>query len=159
MIPIFGKTILTSHFTRCFRVPSQTISDTKTFTEKVSLNQLKTTTMHGKTINEIFENAAMTNLDENIYGHITFQNDVDIQNVFNVHKDMNVNGKINGVDIIELDGSVLKTTGTQTMTDKSVEGGIYVDQLTVTEGINGLDIATDLMTKETWQLVYGITDY
>ena len=90
-----------------------------------------------------------------INGTVTFQDGVTVTNDAIVNGDVIVEDTINGVNISELFLNSLKTTGDQIVATKTITGHLSVNNLTVQQFVNGLNIEKDLVTKYTEQTITG----
>ena len=90
-----------------------------------------------------------------INGTVTFQDGVTVTNDAIVNSDVIVEDTINAVNISELFLNSLKTTGDQIVATKTITGHLSVNNFTVQQFVNGLNIEKDLVTKYTEQTITG----
>ncbi|XP_047132017.1 uncharacterized protein LOC100213957 isoform X1 [Hydra vulgaris] len=134
----------------------QEIKGLKTFYNLTWLHNLTmATTINGVDFKEFSQNLVQTNKDQTVVGDTVFQNGFSVLSNIHVSNHSIVNGLINGVNISNLNETTLKTNGNQVIGSKTFTGTLTVNDLTVFEKVNGINLPDDLLTKSTEQTVLG----
>lgn len=129
---------------------------TKYFNSSISFGSLDVSHVNGKNVTNVLENAVRIDQAVRIEGPVVFKNGVTVDHFEYSGQDMALTGYINGIDVQELDGSILKITGEQNVKSVTIKGNFEVNKLTVNGTIDGFQIPDDLVTKHTEQEITGI---
>ncbi|GBM11567.1 hypothetical protein AVEN_180128-1 [Araneus ventricosus] len=131
----------------------QEIKGPKTFKSSVNFNNLIFTTIDGVSEQDI-NNWMLKDVPQTVEGNVVFLDGISIKN-------LNVEGYINGVNITELDASIVKLNEPST-----IEGPIIFDNLVTSKGdvilsgrIQGVDLSEEAVTRSGDKTVTGVKTF
>ena len=140
------------------RISSQAITGKKIFTASSIFDDMVILDkVNGKNITQVITNAVLVNKDQTVDGQITFKQGMVVDNDMYINGDIEMTGKIDGINITAFDGEILKVHGRQDLVGNkvSIEGILGIESFNTYGLINNININTDLVTKTTVQEIKG----